>query len=586
MRSEPVAFGLAQGHLPALGARDSQHPLLDRRRINTRWLLATVLMAASSAALLLAALSVVSGERRLAARRDEASVRPVLWSGEAVLRLADRLAPGSEPEKPEVNAVKVEQVGPSGTTLRPYRYIVAKLALLGTDRAETPSPPAPPRSLPRLFLSGGQGPLAAGPLSRLTAYAPADPVHDPRQIGKPLNVTEIEKTPSPPGPQDRVIVAKQGDSLQLILRALGLNDRDTADILSGFGDLPGRGMAAFAGGERLVLTETGPQQRPLKIRLDWAGAPAGAVTQLDNGHYVRVKLADELSDSIVRKAMAALSRLAEPDRLRRDEAPAVNTTSIRDSLYALADTNGLSRDAIDEIIRIAQNSVDLGAPIAEDDTVALLAGSADEPAKAGAGLRLVALNIRNRQHRFYRFTAPDDNSVDYYDDAGRSVSKFLLRKPVANGRLGDGFGWRIHPVLGDRRFHEGVDYAAPFGSPIVAAASGVVEKIAWQRGYGKYIRLRHDDGYETTYAHDSGFPPWIKVGSRVQQGETIAYIGSTGLSTGPHLYYEVRVNGHNADPLRIKLAGGRILQGEVLVDFQKVRQRDDTLAAAASAPPS
>lgn len=162
----------------------------------------------------------------------------------------------------------------------------------------------------------------------------------------------------------------------------------------------------------------------------------------------------------------------------------------------------------------------------------------------------------------------------------RSGSQFLLRKPVAAGRLGDGFGWRIHPILLDRRFHRGVDYAAPFGSPIVAAGAGVVEKIDQEWGYGKYVRVLHDFGYETTYAHISSVPRGLHVGARVHQGQTIAYVGSTGLSTGPHLYYEVRINGRDVDPLRIRLRAGRILDGKMLEAFNEARFHTDILLQA------
>jgi len=140
----------------------------------------------------------------------------------------------------------------------------------------------------------------------------------------------------------------------------------------------------------------------------------------------------------------------------------------------------------------------------------------------------------------------------------------------SSARLGDGFGWRIHPVLSDRRFHQGVDYA------------GVVEAIDSQWGYGKFIRIRRDWGYETTYAHVSGFARGVSLGARVRQGQAIAYVGSTGLSTGPHLYYEVQIAGHRVDPLRVKLAAGRRLQGEAFLAFERQRARTDGLIKASS----
>jgi murein DD-endopeptidase MepM/ murein hydrolase activator NlpD len=127
-----------------------------------------------------------------------------------------------------------------------------------------------------------------------------------------------------------------------------------------------------------------------------------------------------------------------------------------------------------------------------------------------------------------------------------------------------------------------VDYAAPFGSPIAAAGAGVAEKIDQQWGYGKYVRIRRDFGYETTYAHLSGVPRGLKVGARIHPGQTIGYIGSTGLSTGPHLYYELRVNGHYADPLQTHLPAGRVLDGDVLAAFLQVRARTDLLLRASA----
>ena len=122
-----------------------------------------------------------------------------------------------------------------------------------------------------------------------------------------------------------------------------------------------------------------------------------------------------------------------------------------------------------------------------------------------------------------------------------------------------------------------MDYAAPYGSPILAAGSGVIEKIDEQWGYGRCVRIRHDQGYETTYAHIAGTAPGLKVGARVAQGDVIAFVGSTGLSTGPHLYYEVRINGRDVDPLRVKLAGGAVLQGDALDAFRTRKRRVDLL---------
>ncbi len=149
------------------------------------------------------------------------------------------------------------------------------------------------------------------------------------------------------------------------------------------------------------------------------------------------------------------------------------------------------------------------------------------------------------------------------------MTKYLMQKPLPNGRLNDGFGWRIHPVLHVRKHHNGVDYDAPIGSPIVAAGDGVVELISYQKGYGKYVRIRHQGGYSTTYAHLASAKKGLKVGDRVKQGDVIAYVGSTGYSTGPHLYYELKVGDQYVDPLTARLNAGEKLTGSSLNSFRE-----------------
>jgi murein DD-endopeptidase MepM/ murein hydrolase activator NlpD len=149
-----------------------------------------------------------------------------------------------------------------------------------------------------------------------------------------------------------------------------------------------------------------------------------------------------------------------------------------------------------------------------------------------------------------------------------------------------GFGFRKHPLLGYVKMHTGIDWGAANGTPIYASGNGTVEKAGWESGYGKYVRLRHNNGYETAYGHMSGFARGIQPGVRVRQGQVIGYVGSTGLSTGPHLHYEIWVNGRVVDPMRIKLPRGRVLDGPVLANFEHERDRLDGLFNRGNARPS
>lgn len=192
---------------------------------------------------------------------------------------------------------------------------------------------------------------------------------------------------------------------------------------------------------------------------------------------------------------------------------------------------------------------------------------------------LVSVTLKNngRDRHFYRYVS-DSGKPEFFDDAGRSASKQLMHKPVPAGQLGDGFGWRVHPILRTRKFHNGVDYRAPMGSPILAAGDGVVVKISSETGYGKYIRIQHDGGYTTTYAHIEGTPKDLDVGDHVAQGQVIAYVGSTGLSTGPHLYYELRVGDTYKDPTKTQMSAGTTLRGRALDEFRQQMDRVEAIA--------
>jgi murein DD-endopeptidase MepM/ murein hydrolase activator NlpD len=186
-----------------------------------------------------------------------------------------------------------------------------------------------------------------------------------------------------------------------------------------------------------------------------------------------------------------------------------------------------------------------------------------------------SITVGGEARRYYRFQTPDDGIVDFYDEAGKSAKKFLVRKPMTGGIFRSGFGVRNHPILGFARVHTGVDWADDVGTPVFAAGNGVIISADWKGGYGRHIEIQHLNGYVTTYSHLSGFARGIEHGAKVRQGQVISYVGTTGLSTGPHLHYEVKINGNFVDPMRIKLPRGRELGGTILAEFERERQRID-----------
>ena len=190
-------------------------------------------------------------------------------------------------------------------------------------------------------------------------------------------------------------------------------------------------------------------------------------------------------------------------------------------------------------------------------------GKLDEPQ-----LRYAMLDDGGKTRRIYRYQT-DDQTTTLMQDDGHGVALLDLGKPLQiDARITSPFGWRIHPVFGDRRFHEGVDFGAPTGTPVVAASDGVIEDIGWRGNYGKYIRLRHDGRLATAYAHLSGFARGLQRGSTVKRGDVIAYVGRSGVATGPHLYYEVLVDGKQIDPLK-PTAVPVNLTGQQLAEFQR-----------------
>ena len=180
-------------------------------------------------------------------------------------------------------------------------------------------------------------------------------------------------------------------------------------------------------------------------------------------------------------------------------------------------------------------------------------------------------HVGNRDYKLYRYKGRDGN-VAYYDQNGGAKKKGLDKKPLAmrNARISSLFGYRRHPVYKDRRFHGGVDYAAPTGTAIYASGAGTIEMARYVNGYGNYIKIRHNSEYETAYGHMSRFASGMRPGIRVKQGQIIGYVGSTGRSTGPHLHFEILRRGQRIDPLKAKVATGNDLSGSQLAEFKRI----------------
>ncbi len=254
------------------------------------------------------------------------------------------------------------------------------------------------------------------------------------------------------------------------------------------------------------------------------------------------------------------------------------------SIWQVTGINGVPASVRAKMLNILSYGLDLQREVQPNDRFEIIYDATvteEGDVVAGGAIQYVALIQKNRAKRYFRFDDPS-YGIDYYDEQGRSSKKLLMKTPIDGARLSSHYGMRKHPILGYSKMHTGTDFAAPTGTKIYAAGSGKVVKAGWLGGYGNYIRIKHRSGYETAYAHMVRFAKGIRTGVSVSQGQVIGYVGSTGRSTGPHLHYEVLVNGKHVNPMGLNLPSGRDLEKKSLPAFkQMVAMVDEALPGEA-----
>ena len=379
----------------------------------------------------------------------------------------------------------------------------------------------------------------------------------------PENITLLPKT----GNQitggnswnERSVTVKKGDTIATILKEIGATPDEIAAIAAALG---ARGRVnGLKEGQKLrilVASDDGARQRPIRVIVMGDSAVEAVVALSDMGRYVSVDV----------PSMNTLVSEASDD----DDDDDGKGMRLYQSIYETALRNGVPKPVIEALIRIYSYDVDFQHKAQPGDSFDVLYAQDDEN-----DVMFAALTTGGEVKKYYRFQTTDDGIVDYYDETGKSAKKFLVRKPVATGIMRSGFGARNHPLLGYFKMHTGVDWAAPLGTAIYASGNGTIDKVGWESGYGKYVRIKHANGYETAYGHMTAFSRATQPGARVRQGQVIGYVGSTGLSTGPHVHYEILVNGRFVDPLRVKLPRGRVLEGPLMAGFDKERDRVDNI---------
>jgi len=619
----------ALGNEPPLSV-DGEAGELDHRRISVQWFSATILTGLCGAALMGGAVfAALDGEANFAASPEiyEASLRGTLGLAErGGPRKADRLPAPSETvaARKTIRISTTSRVGDREVVrVRPYVRVSANLSLSVTEiSANLPpfnpqklladpaanaaisqdAPKAAPDAavsfitrdlgsvLPRAKIalvvapdevmarvreaanwtgaSSAQYASADFPGTIRLAYAAegdADPYVGFEARIIPENVTLVPKTAKETtgggaSANERTISIKKGDSVRSVLRDLGAT-QDEVKAIAGLLGARGRDGGLKEGQKlRVLLTPVPDENRTQPARVILAGdAGTEAVVALsDLGKYVSVDV------------QSAETQIADTDD--EDDGTGVR---LYQSLYETALRNNIPRPVIDDLIRIYSYDIDFQRKVQAGDSFEVIYSGEGETAGGRQEVLFAGLSVGGEVKRFYRFQSSDDGLVDYYDETGKSAKKFLVRKPVSDGLMRSGFGTRKHPILGYTKMHTGVDWAARMGTPVFASGNGTIEKVGWESGYGKYIRIKHANGYETAYGHLTAYARGSTEGARVRQGQVIGFVGSSGLSTGSHLHYEIIVNGRFVDPMRVKLPRGRALDGAVFANFERERDRID-----------
>jgi len=252
---------------------------------------------------------------------------------------------------------------------------------------------------------------------------------------------------------------------------------------------------------------------------------------------------------------------------------------IKNSLYNSAQKQGVDPEIIIEFARIFGFEIDFQRDIRENDEFQILYErfeDDDGEVQKNGEIIFAYMNNNGKEISLYRFK-DQKNNIGYYSKDGKSIEKALMKTPINGARLSSSFGLRKHPILGYNKLHQGTDFAAPKGTPIMASGSGTIEMASWNGAYGKYVRIRHSSTYKTAYAHLSRFGKNIRRGAKVQQGQIIGYVGSTGRSTGPHLHYEVLIKNKRVNSQNLKLPSGKNLTGNDFKVFEETMKSIDEL---------
>jgi len=352
---------------------------------------------------------------------------------------------------------------------------------------------------------------------------------------------------------------KNGDTIQKILKKYNVQNNDIQKTINQYNKY-GKPNQLLAGSKiEIIIKENQSKKENLILKFS---------VPITNSTTIEITRDDE--NKIVAKKI--ITKLYKRKILSEN--------IIKNNLYSSAIEAKVNPNTIIEFARIFGFEIDFQRDVRKNDYFKILYekyfDENGEFIKSGSVL-YAYMSVNGREISLYKFG--DDKNYGYFDVNGKSVEKALMKTPINGARLSSPFGMRKHPILGYNKKHLGTDFAAPMGTPIMASGSGTITRAKWCGGGGNCIKIKHNSTYETIYAHMRNFAKGMKVGKKVRQGQIIGYVGSTGMSTGPHLHYEVIVNGKKVNSQKLKLPSGKVLKDNDRQKFEIHRIKTDVLIA-------
>jgi murein DD-endopeptidase MepM/ murein hydrolase activator NlpD len=401
-----------------------------------------------------------------------------------------------------------------------------------------------------------------------TESRPASASVDPAALTALQKQAQAKLAAAAPSPISMIIKVAPGETLEAAVRRTGVGKDEAKQAVAMLGqafDIAKikAGMAV----EAHIAKPIGQESSAKLMGLSMQVGPATAVSlsrALDGALHLQ-----KLEETVVDQTVVASGKM-------------------EGSLFASTQKAGISPELTVQVAKLFQHKLDFSRDIQAGDRFSMVVDrkvTASGRAVSTGDLLFAEIEAKGGTTKLYRFTPAGSKEAQFFDEFGKAIRGLLLRTPLDTVRITSSFGMREHPILGYTRMHMGIDFGAPTGTPVYAAGDGVVEKAAWTNGYGRWLQIKHAGGMETGYGHLSRWA--VRQGEHVRQGQVVAYVGSTGLSTGPHLHYEIMMGGKKVNPSKFKAPPSVALAGKELAAFKVEKTRIDAMVSqkvAANAP--